>query len=471
MSNNFAAIKYERKISPLERLFTRSPFSLVTMVVRIKGEVTENQFIQAVSKVQRRHTNLRVRIRDDQDHVPWFTTEEVGDIPVKVVPREADDHWIQIHKEASKVPFEFEKRPAIRFILVHSSTASELIILCHHIICDGLSLAYLARDIMEHLGDPNREVEVLPDPLPVNSDNFPADVSPSGLVKFFVNRINQKWEAEKIFFDQLDYQALNDAYWNNFHHELFSIELSEDQTSSLVEMCRKEKVTVNSALTAAFIGAQVEVQGKQPFHLSSGIAGNLRDRLPSPAGESMGFYAGVVRPKCKYDGRKRFWENARNIHQKIKPLFTNKNLFNDFLSWLYLDPAILEAINFKKLGGLVSTENPRHQKLSDFNLRDDVVLAILKRDKMESLDRKIMGTAVTNLTRLDFPRTYGPLELDRLIMHPGGAFPLVNVNLVVGAVTCSGKMSLIIEYCEEAINSNTIERIKNKVVEFLQITD
>jgi hypothetical protein len=49
---------------------------------------------------------------------------------------------------------------------------------------------------------------------------------------------------------------------------------------------------------------------------------------------------------------------------------------------------------------------------------------------MDSLDRIIMGTAVTNLTRLDFPGEYGALELDRLIMKPGGGFPLVTVNLV-----------------------------------------
>ena len=97
----------------------------------------------------------------------------------------------------------------------------------------------------------------------------------------------------------------------------------------------------------------------------------------------------------------------------------------------------------------------------------DVVLAILKRDKMESLDRKIMGTAVTNLTRMDFPRTYGSLELDRLIMHPGGAFPLANVNMVVGAVTCAGKLSLILEYAEEAIDTKTVELIRDKAMEYL----
>ena len=86
---------------------------------------------------------------------------------------------------------------------------------------------------------------------------------------------------------------------------------------------------------------------------------------------------------------------------------------------------------------------------------------------MDSLDRIVMGTAVTNLARMDFPRRYGTLELDRLIMHPGGAFPLVNVNLVLGAVTCSGKLSLVLEYAEEAVDSSTMEKISAQAMGFL----
>ncbi len=58
-------------------------------------------------------------------------------------------------------------------------------------------------------------------------------------------------------------------------------------------------------------------------------------------------------------------------------------------------------------------------------------------------------------------------SIDRLIMHPGGAFPLVNVNLVLGAVTCAGKLSLILEYAEEAVDTNTMAKIKDKALEFL----
>lgn len=78
-----------------------------------------------------------------------------------------------------------------------------------------------------------------------------------------------------------------------------------------------------------------------------------------------------------------------------------------------------------------------------------------------------VGTAVTNLTRMNFPRTYGTLELDRLLMNPGGAFPLSTVNLVLGAVTCSGKLSLVIEYAEEAVDTRTMEKIKERAIKFL----
>jgi NRPS condensation-like uncharacterized protein len=467
VSEDHSVKEYERKVTPIERLFTRSPFSVVTMVVRIKGSVSEGMLRDAVSKVRQRHPNLRVRIVEDDEGAPWLTTEGAGEIPIEIIPRESDDHWIAVVKESCQIPFEFGAQPPVRFILVQSATTSELIILCHHILCDGLSLAYLARDLMVHLGDPDREVEVLPDPVPIERDNMPEDVSANAVIRFFINRMNKKWEAEKVVFDQEDYRSLSSAYWMNYQHQVLSVELSEAQTSALVDRCRKEEVTVNSALSAAFVGAQTIVQGEKPFHSSIAVAGSLRDRLQRPTGEVMGFYAGVVMPKYKHDSSRGFWDNARQFHRKVRPLFTNKNLFQDPLVWCYLEPTILEAINFKKLGGLVPVHLPRHQKMSAFSARDDVVLSILKRDKMESLDKIFMGTAVTNLTRMDFPRQYGALELDRLIMKPGGAFPLVNVNLVLGAVTCAGKLSLVVEFVEDNVDVGTMEEISDKALEFL----
>jgi len=458
---------YERRVTPLERFFSWSPYSTVTVVARIKGDISEQMLTEAVKKAQLRHTNLRVRIKEDEERNLWFTSEGVKEIPILVVTRESDDHWMTVQDEESKKPFEFDERPAIRFILVHSPDVSEMIILCHHIICDGLSLAYLARDLMAYLGDPEEDVEILPDPAPIDLDNLPKDVSLNPVAKFFVNRINKRWRKERIHFDKEDYRNLSEAYWMKARHQIISIELSESQTTSLVKRCKEEGVTVNSALTTAFVGAPQNVQGRSKELSSTAIAGNLRDRLLRPAGEEMGYFAGAVTLDYSYDERKGFWDNARRLNRKAQPLYTNKNLFKEGVVWCHLEPGYLEAMNFKKLGGLVPTHLPRYEKLSAFSERDDVVSSILKREKMESLDKIFMGTAVTNLTRMGFPREYGDLKLDRLIFIPGGAFPLSNVNLVLGAVTCSGRLSLIVEYDEGVINTDTMTKIRDKAMGFL----
>jgi len=467
MSENLKVMNYEREVTSPERLFTRSPFSIVTMVARIKGNVSEDILKNAVAKAHHRHALLRVRIKDETDHTQWFTSEGVQEIPIEILPRKSESDWIKIHSEASKIPYEFETRPAIRFILIQSPDVSELIILCHHIICDGMSLAYLARDLMVHLGDPSREVEVLSAPTPITLDNIPGDVSQSGLVKFFINRMNRQWAEESVFFDQEDYKILTKTYWDNFNHEIICVEVSEEETSALVARCRKENVTVNSALTTAISGAQGFVQGEKPYHAKTVIGTNLRDRLPNPPGEAVGYFAAGVELKLKYKHKKSFWENLRNFHKKIKPNFTNKKLFGEILNWLYLEPTFFEAMNFKKLGGLVPSDSTRYEKLSTFSKKEDVVLRFLKRDNMDSLETVRIGTGITNLGRMDFPKTYGTLELDRLIMQPGGAFPLSQVNLVLGAMTCAGKLSLVVEYAEEAVDTATMEKIKDKAMEFL----
>jgi len=467
MSEKQQVMRYERKVTGAERFFSHSPFSIVTMVARIRGNVSEEMLKNAVVKVQQRHVLLRVRIKEDNEHTLWFTSEGLQEIPIEIVPRKSENDWIKIHAEASKVPFEFETHPAIRFILVQSPDISELIILCHHIICDGMSLAYLARDLMVHLGDPAREVEVLPVPEPITLDNLPSDVSLSGLVKFFINRIKRKWAEEIVFFDQEDYKALTQTYWDNFNHEIFPIELSEEQTSALVVRCRNESITVNSALTTAFSGALSFVAGEKPHHARTAIAADLRGRLPNRTGEALGYYASGFELKLKYNQRISFWDNARKYHKMIKPNFTNKKVFGDLPGWLQMDSNIYESLNFKKLGRLVPIDSPRYEKLSDFGKREDVVVNLLQRAKMETLETKLLGPAITNLGRLDFPKTYGALELDRLIMQPGGAFPLVHVDMVLGVVTCSGKLSLVVEYAEEAVDTPTMEKIKDKAMDYL----
>jgi NRPS condensation-like uncharacterized protein len=467
MSENPDAMNIERKVTAPERFFSRSPFSIVTMVARIKGHVTGEMLERATGKVQKRHALLRACIKEDAHHTLWFSSTGAQGIPVEIVPRNDDQDWIAIHSEAMKVPFDFESHPAIRLILVQSPDISELIILCHHIICDGMSLAYLARDLMVHLGDPEIKEQVAPAPPAIDLENLPDDVSQSFLVKSIIRRMNRKWLQDSEYFDYQDYRELCRAYWESYRHAVYSIEISEEKTSGLVERCRLGQTTVNSALATAFCGAQSFMEGEKFQHPKVVVAADLRERIPHSPGEGMGMYAGGAEMEFKYNQKHSFWENAHRFNQQIQRKYTSKNLFSDMLNWLHLEPTILDAIPFKEVGGLVPPESSRFEKLSAFRKKQDVVLRILKQDNLDSLATTLWGIAVTNLGRLDFPRKYGSLQLERLILQPGGGVPLANVNLVIGAVTCSGKLSLVIEFAEQAVKTDDVEKIRDNAMEFL----
>jgi hypothetical protein len=448
-------------------MFLHAPYSIVTLTIRIKGKVTEDLLQEAVKKLRARHTNLRLKLVYDDQGDPWFSAQDVQAIPVEIIPRKSEQDWMDVIRQQRLIPFDFENRPAIRFLLIQSPQYSELVIFCHHLICDGLSLAFLARDLLVSLGDPTIQLEVLPDPRPIDRDNLPPAVKMNGLMKFFIERINQQWREEEVHFGQQDYQALAEAYWSNFTHQMSLVEFTEQHTTSLVDRCKAEGVTVNSALAVGLALAQINVQGLQPYHSAITIAGSLRDRLAYPAGEAMGFFVGAVSPKFKYNPNLGFWENARRFNKKVQPLYTNKNLFKDPLVWSYLDPGILESLSFKMIGSFVKPPSPQAEKLTSFSQREDVISSMIQREKMDSFENVLIGTAVTNLTRMDFPRKYGELELERLIMNPGGAYPLTFVNLLAGAVTCSGKLSLMLEYSVERIQTEIVAEIKDNLFSIL----
>lgn len=458
---------YSRRISPLEGMFLHAPYATVTLTARIRGAVTDKMLSEAVKKVTVRHTNLQLRLVYDEKGDPWFTSHEVQAIPVEIIPRENDQHWMEVIRQQRLIPFDFESRPAIRFLLVQDRDLSELVIFCHHLICDGLSLAYLARDLMIALGDPSIQFDTLPDPKPIDRENLPPGVKMNGLVKYFIEKINKTWQEERVYFGQDDYQEILKAYWSNFNHQMALVELSEVQTKTLVNRSKTEGVTVTSALAVGLVAAQINVQGFRAYHSDITIAGSLRERLAHPAGEGMGFFAGAVSPTYKYKENLDFWENVRRFNKKVQPLYNNKNLFKDPLVWSYLDPGILESLSFKMIGGLVEPSSPQAEKLNSFSQRDDVISSMIKREKMDNFDNVLIGTAVTNLTRLDFPRTYGDLELDRLIINPGGAYPLALVNILAGVVTCSGKLSLMLEYSLERILDEDVSKIKDELLTLL----
>lgn len=93
---------------------------------------------------------LRVRITTDEIGQPKFV-ETDDEIPLRLVARTDDQHWqAELEVELARL-LDWQVAPLLRVVLLQSGAESELMIICHHAIADGLSGVYLMRDILQGL--------------------------------------------------------------------------------------------------------------------------------------------------------------------------------------------------------------------------------------------------------------------------------------------------------------------------------
>ncbi|MFX0022465.1 MAG: condensation domain-containing protein [Candidatus Hermodarchaeota archaeon] len=430
-------------------------------MARVKGFISEENLRDALHKLRQQHRLLGVRIYMDDNGDTWYTNDSVPENSIKVIKRTPDKDWNREILNDYKLRFELSIGPLARFILIQSTEISEILIICHHVICDGTSLAILARDLLLYLGNPAQEVNEMPEPPLATPDNFPIDIKIGKAIGFAIKKMNDLWQKKKIIFDEEDEDNIFKAFWDNYNFQIISVELSEEETSNLVEICNQNGVTVNSALNTAFLAARNTVRG--PFKGGKQnvmIPVNTRKRYKKPIGEYVGVYVSGFDFKFSYNPKKDFWENARVFNNKAKEnLYINK-IFEFATITDLVDQTMVDARQFSLFGKIVPSTFSRYEKIHAYS-NDDKNIAN-KRAKKQIPN--FPGLAITNLGLLDYPKKYGLLELDRFIFVTSGT---PYIELVIPVVTVAGKLTFTINYLEENTNTTTMEQIKNKVLEYL----
>ena len=456
---------YVRKLTSFERRFFRSPTQTISIVARVKGLISEEDLRSALYKVREQHPLVDVRVYLDENNDAWYTTENVPKNPVKVLQRSSEKDWYQELLKEYKIRFEIEKGPLVRFVLLQSPEISEIIIICHEVICDGTSLAILARDLLLYIGNPDREVQQMSESPLATPKNFPTDIKIGKPIMFAVKQMNKKWQKKKVIFDDEDIDNIFRAFWDNYEFKVISVELNEKETSDLIEKCRQHEVTVNSALNTAFLAARYSIRG--PFkggRQNIILPVNLRKRYRYPVGEHFGHYAAGFQFKLSYNPKLDFWENAKIFNKKVKEKLDINEVFKFAALTGLIDQSIVDARAFSFMGKLVPSNFSRYEKIQAFS-NDDANI-VNKRAKKQLPE--MPGLAITNLGRMDYPVKYGSLELDRFIFIASGS-PFI--ELIISAVTVAGKLSFTINYLEEITDIKTMEKIENEVLEYLNLEE
>ena len=309
-----------------------------------------------------------------------------------------------------------------------------------------MSLTYLIRDILQQLAEPEREVEILPEPAAITRDTVPSPPPSNFIARGIIGLFNKRWTRQNIRFDSNDLKRLHQVFWEkNQDASVLAWEYSVAETKALVSRCREENVTVNTALWTAFLAAQYDVQGNtDPYRSSAGLAVSTRDKLNVPVGEAFGFYASSLTAHLTYDPRQTFWDSARILHQEIRDSLAKANIFRSLMAE-FLAPTLLDSLYFSKYGLMKS-------RLSD---------KLVQQMNWQGIS---YGYAITNVGRMNIPTNYDQYQLDSVY----GPFVYSDVNeKTMGVITVGNRVTFLMSYNKAIVKSHTAEEIRDTAMDYL----
>ncbi|MFI1160782.1 short-chain dehydrogenase [Streptomyces sioyaensis] len=331
------AVRVRRPLSPMERWYwicdQISPLNVIARV-HVTGAVTGEALSRAGARLTEEHPLLRVAVAVAPDGSrPRFVAAKDARIPVRTVRCDelAPEQWEREVNDVELVtPLEWHEGPLARIVDVAQGAPGaagechDLILTVSHVIADGTTAMELLRRLVELAAasatappaDAARPRRPLPPPealLPKRINGVPRTVHLIALVI-----------ADQIALALARPRRLEPATPVPpalRRTRLIRHELDAAQLDALVRQCRREGVTVHSALAAAMALAVSGTAGQAGHgaRLTVGSPVDFRaDLVPPVERRDAGAYVATVPSHVRVAPANGLWAVARGAHRDLR---------------------------------------------------------------------------------------------------------------------------------------------------------
>lgn len=223
--------------------------------VKIKGILTLQGLTAALKKIQQKHPLLRTYIKEDENHIPYFVSNNtVAEIPVNMLERTHDEQWQEQSKIEWETIFEGHNKPLARLVWLKGEEVSDLLLVFPHCIGDGATFITLMNELLLLLDHPEKEL-----------NSYPPFNSIEGLLTSF-KKTNGQIIKTKLFAALAKLFLSLKSKKNNLpagDRYLLHCKLNKAKTQALTAQCKLAEVTVHAVLCVAFAEAFYAVNGKK----------------------------------------------------------------------------------------------------------------------------------------------------------------------------------------------------------------
>ncbi|TPG69307.1 amino acid adenylation domain-containing protein [Brevibacillus laterosporus] len=149
-SDTYLLTHPQKRIWYTDQLYSNSSLSNLAGFIRVKGDIDYSLLVKAIHIVTANNSAFQIRLiqHDDDESRQYFADHELFDVPFFDIHDIDDfDGWV---KRESQTPFEQFNSRLYAFSLIRLSDQETLIFgKFHHIMIDGMSLDFMARQIFE----------------------------------------------------------------------------------------------------------------------------------------------------------------------------------------------------------------------------------------------------------------------------------------------------------------------------------
>lgn len=315
----------QRRIWVLSQLPGGSLAYNVPLHQLLKGQVNVESLRGALQALVDRHEALRTTFRTVDGEPRQFVRAGQGvDFDYRDLSGEADPEARakEMADEESRRPFDLENGPLFRAALLRiSERRHALLLTAHHIVCDGVSIGIIGREIsLLYRAIETGEPAALP-PLKVQYRDYAI------------------WQARQL--SEAGMAAHRD-YWHGklggalpvldlpadfprppvqqFNGEELGFQLKLDLLESIRRRCQEEGVSLFMALTALVKCFLFRCCGQQDIIVGSPFAGRDQAELEP----QIGFYLNMLALRDELNGEASFRENLRTVKRTILEAFEHQ---------------------------------------------------------------------------------------------------------------------------------------------------
>ncbi|MDR0221134.1 MAG: hypothetical protein LBI54_07010 [Lachnospiraceae bacterium] len=259
-----------------------SPNIHVCYTAHLDRTFTEAEAKAAAALLARRHPSLAYTVKADESGQKYYDSD--GGMETYV--QSAVD-LLELYRKVDGAGFAWGKS-LVKLYILNGESSSDLLLVGHHIIADGLGYLNLFRDTLAAL-----DGRLPADVCAIPENNALVGSKPGFLLGLYASGLNKKWAKQGQTFAEEDYRRFFAEYRKQNIPQVMLGQIGGGFISRLHETCKKQQISVNEAICTAFARAIFAVQERASLRV--GAAASTRPAMKIPAPDTLGnFTTGIA---------------------------------------------------------------------------------------------------------------------------------------------------------------------------------